>query len=154
MLKLILYIHGIINNIKNKLYLKYYRSKGAVIGENTYIGPYVYLDVKHPPGKISIGKNCYITRNCSILAHSDAFRGGPGAIWQKYGGKRKFGSVNIGDNVFIGFHSVILPGVKIGNNSIIGAMSLVNKDVPENTIVGGVPARKLGNIKDKLPNIK
>lgn len=52
----------------------------------------------------------------------------------------KADSIEIGDNVWIGMNSVILPGVKIGSNVIIGANSVVNKDVPSNTIVAGNPA--------------
>tara|TARA_B100000683_G_C12358658_1_gene502136 strand:- start:466 stop:873 length:408 start_codon:yes stop_codon:yes gene_type:complete len=130
--------------------LKYYRFKGADIHASSYLGPNVYIDVNHPPGKIKIGKNCYITRNSSLLAHSDAFMGGPQAKFVKFGGIREFGDIVIEDNVFIGFHSVILPGVKIGKNSVIGAMSLVNKDIPENSIAAGVPVKIIGNINDKL----
>ena len=128
----------------------YYEFKGAKIGSSTYIGPNVYLDVNHPPGKIVIGDNCYITRNTSLLVHSDAMMGGPNHIYKKYGGIRTYGDIIIYDNVFIGFHCVILPGVKIGEGAIIGAMSLVNKDVPKGAIVAGVPAKIIGNIKDKL----
>ena len=49
--------------------------------------------------------------------------------------------VNIEEGVWIGTKSVILDGVKIGRNSIIAAGSIVNKDVPENVIYGGVPAK-------------
>tara|TARA_B100000965_G_C19505018_1_gene719210 strand:+ start:784 stop:1167 length:384 start_codon:yes stop_codon:yes gene_type:complete len=124
--------------------------KGAEIGENTYLGPNVYLDVNHQPGKIIIGKNCYITRNSSILVHSDAFLGGPKNIFKEFNGERIIGNVIIGDNVFIGFHSVILPGVTIGKDSIIGAMTLVNKDIPNGSIVVGVPGKIIGSIYDKL----
>ena len=48
--------------------------------------------------------------------------------------------VHIGDNVWVGARSVILPGVKIGNNVVIAAGSVVTKDVPENVMVAGVPA--------------
>tara|TARA_B100001115_G_scaffold177774_1_gene166472 strand:- start:287 stop:745 length:459 start_codon:yes stop_codon:yes gene_type:complete len=130
--------------------LKYYKIRGARIGSHTYLGPNVYLDVNHRPGKIIIGKNCYITRNCSILVHSDAFMGGPLHIFKKNNGNRIFGDVVIGDNVFIGFHSVVLPNVKIGNNSVIGAMTLVLDDVPAGSIVAGVPGKVVGSIYDKL----
>lgn len=138
------------SSIKKIILRSYYRSKGLQIGSSTYIGPNVYLDVNHPPGKIIIGDNCYITRNTSLLVHSDAELGGPKNIYKKFGGKRKFGNIIISDNVFIGFHCVILPGVKIGKGAVIGAMSLVNKDVPDGAIVAGVPAKIIGNIKDKL----
>jgi acetyltransferase-like isoleucine patch superfamily enzyme len=56
--------------------------------------------------------------------------------------------INIGNNVWVGMNSLILKGVKIGNNSIIAAHSVVTKDVPENVIVGGNPARIIKELKD------
>ena len=51
------------------------------------------------------------------------------------------GKVTIEENVCIGSHSVIMPGVTIGKNSVIGAFSFVNKDIPKNVVAFGVPAR-------------
>lgn len=141
--------------LKEKLLLFYYKSNGAKIGKHTYIGPNVYLDVSHKPGKIQIGENCYITRNTSILVHSDAFIGGPLNKFINFkGGERIIKNVTIGNNVFIGFHCVILPGVKIGDNAVVGAMTLVNKDIPDGAIVGGVPMKILGSVDDKIKNYK
>ncbi|MDD6564092.1 MAG: DapH/DapD/GlmU-related protein, partial [Clostridiales bacterium] len=57
--------------------------------------------------------------------------------------------VNIGDDVWIGGGSIILPGVTIGNNVIIGAGSVVTKDVPDNTLAYGNPCRIIRNLKIK-----
>ena len=54
------------------------------------------------------------------------------------------GPIVIGDNVWIGMHAVILPGVRIGSNVIIGANSVVNNDVPDNVIAVGNPCRVIG----------
>ena len=51
--------------------------------------------------------------------------------------------IKVGDNVFMGSNSVILPNIKIGNNVIIGSGSVVTKDIPDNTVVGGNPAKKI-----------
>lgn len=56
--------------------------------------------------------------------------------------------VIIGDDVWIGTRAIIMPGVKISNGSIIGAAAVVTKDVPDFAIVGGVPARIIGNRKN------
>lgn len=58
----------------------------------------------------------------------------------------KFGKVSIGNNVFIGAHTTILKGVTIGENSIIGACSVVTKDIPKNEIWGGNPAKYISDL--------
>ena len=59
--------------------------------------------------------------------------------------------VTIGDDVWIGGNVTILPGVTIGNNVIIAAGAVVTKDVPSNTLVGGVPAKKIKSLVDDVP---
>jgi acetyltransferase-like isoleucine patch superfamily enzyme len=58
--------------------------------------------------------------------------------------------VNIGDNVWIGSNATILPGVTIGDNSVVAAGAVVTKDVPENTVVAGVPAKVVKKINNNL----
>lgn len=60
----------------------------------------------------------------------------------------KYGRITIHDNSFIGYHATILPGVTIGPNSVVAACSVVVKDVPPNTVVGGVPARVLSTVEE------
>ena len=83
---------------------------------------------------IEIGKNVKITRGVTILTH--------GFDWSVLKGKYgnvlgSCGKVTIGDNCFIGMHSTILKGVTIGENVIIGANSLVNHDIPSNSVWRG-----------------
>lgn len=56
--------------------------------------------------------------------------------------------ITIGDNVFIGYEAVIMPGVTVGNNVIIGARAVVTKDVPNNCVVVGVPARVIKSVDE------
>lgn len=153
-IRLLFFPYKIWKKIFKYFLLKYYKYKGAEIGKDTYLGPNVFLDVNHKPGKIIIGENCFITRNCILLAHTDALMGGPNAIWLEKGGERICGDVVIGDNVFVGVNTVILPNVKIGKNAVIGASSLINKDVPEGAIVAGVPGKIIGSIYDKINTSK
>ncbi len=135
--------------VKEYLKRKYYALNGVSIGRNTFISPQAYID-SHKPGKIVIGNNCFITRNVIILNHTDTKRGGPMDIWKDIGGKREFGDVIIGNNVFIAVSSVIMPGVTIGDNAIVGALSLVTKDVPPGTIVAGSPAKIIGKTEEHV----
>jgi carbonic anhydrase/acetyltransferase-like protein (isoleucine patch superfamily) len=83
---------------------------------------------------ISIGNKCVINRGVKILAHdatAHPFLDGHGRL----------GRVKIEDNCIIGTDVIILPGVKIGPNVLIASGSMVNKDIPSNSCVAGVPAR-------------
>ena len=62
-------------------------------------------------------------------------------------GYSKIGKVIIGDNVFIGAKSIVLPNVKIGNNVVIGAGTIVSKDIPDNSVVVGNPGKKIMDIE-------
>lgn len=69
-------------------------------------------------------------------------------------GKTKVGRVVIGDRVFIGWGSTVLPNVKIGKDVIVAAGSIVNKDIPEGVIVAGVPAKIIGKTSDYIEKNK
>ncbi len=62
--------------------------------------------------------------------------------------QEKIGCIEIKDNVFIGSNTTVLGGVRIGSNVIVAAGSLVNKDIPNNSVVAGVPARVVGTFED------
>lgn len=87
---------------------------------------------------IKIGKNTLIGSNVTIL-DSDFHSIAPES--RKVNGMQKFAPIVIGENVFIGDRVIILKGVKIGNDSVVAAGSIVIKDVPERSVVAGNPAR-------------
>ena len=94
-------------------------------------------------GEIIIGDRCTITHGCIILSHDRSKK----RIDLNDKGK---GTVRLGNDVFIGVNSVILRDVTIGDYSIVGAGSVVTKDVPPNVVVAGNPAkiiRKLTSTK-------
>lgn len=96
------------------------------------------------PFLISIGNNVTITQGVTFHNHD----GGVAVIRSKYPNIDIIKPINIGNNVFIGSHATILPGVTIGNNVIIAASSLVSKDIPDDVVVGGVPARIIKTIAE------
>ena len=108
---------------------------GVVIGEKTFIGRDVYFD-ELTTDSIRVGKNCTITAGTKILCHF--FNTKDRCFYQ--------GNVTIGDNVFIGMNTLIIKPVSIGNNSIIGAGSVVTQDIPENVIAAGNPCKIIKKI--------
>ena len=108
------------------------------VGENTWIGPFTILDGS---GGLEIGSNCSISSGVQIYSHNTV-------MWALSEGKAEYERrpVRIGDCCYIGSQTVITKGVAIGSYTLIGALSLVNKDIPDNSIVMGVPARIVGEV--------
>ncbi|MBO4339103.1 MAG: acyltransferase [Clostridia bacterium] len=129
----------------------YWRSKGVKIGKNTDINRYVVFGTE--PYLITIGDNVRITRDVELITHD-------GGVWvlrnlySEFKDIDIFGRIVIGNNVYIGNGAIVLPGVTIGNNCIIGAGAIVTKDVPENSIVAGVPARVIETIDEYVEKNK
>ncbi|TDO21977.1 maltose O-acetyltransferase [Pedobacter duraquae] len=111
------------------------------IGENSFVGHKTLF--MGGVSFIKVGKNCDISSNVSIITGSHEI----GSI-NRRAGLGLSTDIVIGDGVWIGYGVTVLGGVKIGRGSIIAAGSLVNKDVPENVIFGGVPAKLIRTIGD------
>ncbi len=112
----------------------YINSKGSVIiGENSHIAPYGYLLIGN--NKLSIGNRVAIGPFCSIFCHSNYYTDTDN-FTNSYIDK----DITIGNNVFIGAHSVILPGAIIEDNVVIGANSVVTAGIVKaNAIYAGNP---------------
>lgn len=108
-------------------------SSRITLGNNSGIGDNAYFI-----GEVSIGSNVMIAKDCAFIASGHNYDD----IQININRQGTFDSkIVIGDNVWIGYRSIILPGVTIGNGAIIGAGSVVTKDVKANTVVAGSPAR-------------
>jgi acetyltransferase-like isoleucine patch superfamily enzyme len=96
------------------------------------------------PFLISIGDRVTITAGVKIITHD-----GSTALVRDEGGRRYlyYARVEIGDDVFVGVDSIILPGVKIGSKVVVGAGSVVTRDIPDNCVVVGSPARVVGTFE-------
>lgn len=120
-----------ISRLIMKLKIRKWMKDGLTIGENVSIENGCSIDPSFP-WLITIGNNVTIAPNVCILSHD--------ASMKYSNGKTKLGSVNIGNNVFIGTKSIIFPGVTIGDNVIIGAGSVVTRSISGNSVVCGAPA--------------
>lgn len=128
-------IRKVIRRLRNKLIkeenLTDLIKKGLVIGKNFSMQKGCIIDSSHC-WLIEIGDNVVLAPRVHILAHDASTKFALGYA--------KIGRVKIGNNVFIGANTTILPNIKIGNNVIIGANSLVSKNVLDNSVI----ARKSG----------
>ncbi|HAD82238.1 MAG: hypothetical protein A2509_04060 [Candidatus Edwardsbacteria bacterium RIFOXYD12_FULL_50_11] len=120
----------------------YARYLGVKIGTNARITGNVTFGSE--PYLIEIGNNVTITQEVKFNTHD----GGVGVLRQKHPGLNVFGKIRIGSNVFIGAAAQIMLGVTVGNNVVIGAGSIVTKDIPDNVVAAGIPARVVKTIDE------
>ena len=118
--------------IYRRLKIFYLRFKGYNFDYSVIIERGVKLDKLNPKG-IKIGKNCLIASGTLILSHDHCKR--------TENNEPYLTETNIGKNCFVAPNSIILPGISIGDQVIVGAGSVVTKDVPNNVVVAGNPAK-------------
>ncbi len=118
--------------------------KNIKIGDN-FTGNYnlTILDIR----EVTIGDNVMIAPNVLITTVTH-----PLTPKARRGHMATATPVSIGNDVWIGANATILPGVHIGNNVVVAAGAVVTKDVPDNTLVGGVPARKMKDLVNDVEN--
>jgi len=99
-------------------------SENLELGASTDIGAFTYINAKYG---VEIQKNVQIGSHCSIYS------------WSTIDDKK--GKVIIKTNGKVGSHSIVMPGVTIGRNAVVGAFSFVTEDVPDNSVALGIPTR-------------
>jgi acetyltransferase-like isoleucine patch superfamily enzyme len=112
------------------------RGGSVSIGAHTFIQPRCIFSAFLSP--IVIGSNVQIAPNCAFYSYDHSFA--PGELISKQPLKTR-GGIVIEDDVWLGVSVVVLDGVKIGRGAVIGAGSVVTKDIPANAVAVGVPAR-------------
>ena len=130
---------------RKKSYLEKLKEDGLQVGKNFTMEAECIIDNSHC-WHIIIGDNVTLAPRVYILAHDSSTK-----MHVNY---TKIGKVTIGDSVFIGAASIILPGVSIGSRVIIGAGSVVTKDIPNNSVAVGNPAKVVSKLDDYLKRVK
>jgi acetyltransferase-like isoleucine patch superfamily enzyme len=102
------------------------------------------------PWCVSLGNNIHITREVLFITHD----GGTLLFRDKEPSLEITKCIKVGNNVYIGARSIIMPGVIIGNDCVIGAGSVVTKNIPSNSVYAGVPAKKIKTTKEYFNTLK
>lgn len=110
------------------------------IGDGTHIGDFSLMDISDD---IILGKEVAVGPNCTLYTHDHDYSNSTLPAWK---GGVHTGSIVIEDGAWIGSNVTILPGVHIGKRAVVAAGSVVTKNVEGETIVGGIPAKKIKKI--------
>lgn len=124
------------------------RRMGATVGKGVFIGDHVRFDLNHSD-LIKIEDHVHITGGCRLLCHQRELKyyfQGDDAAKLPY----RLGTIYIEKGVMIGMETLIMPGVHIGEGSIVGAYSLITKDIPEWSLAIGRPAKVVKKIPKKI----
>ena len=109
------------------------------IGANSFVNKSAYFAVAH---NVTVGENCFIGPGLHVYDRNGHYRS---IVGTQEG-------VNIGDNVWLGARTTLLPGADVGDGAIVGAGSLVKGEIPENTLAVGSPAKPIKEIP--MPDIR
>jgi len=130
---------------KKQKYIQSLIQRGLFLGTGVEIVDTFFFDPSHC-FLISIGNNCTICPNVRLVAHD--------ASTKRILGYTKIGKITILENCFIGDSVVVLPNVTIGPNAIVGAGSIVTRDIPSNSVAAGNPARVISSLGDYIHKIE
>jgi len=140
-----MFLKKLLHHLRGEFSTEELIKNGMKVGKNFSRQNNVIIDPGHC-WLIEIGDNVTLAPRVMILCHD--------ASTKYFLGYAKIGKVKIGNNVFVGANTTILPGVTIGDNVVIGANSTVTKDIPNNSLAVGSPVKVLSNLDDYLNRMK
>ena len=146
-------------NVKLSMFINLY---GCAIGDNTSIGAFVEVQKKASIGKnckisshtficegVTIGDNCFIGHGVMFINDNYPRAVNPGGrLETEKDWAARFVKTTLGNNVSLGSHATILGNINIGDHAIIGAGSVVTKDVPAGEVWAGNPAKRMRLMKE------
>ncbi len=127
--------------------MPFYKAMGVKVGKGSKIAASVEIDMSAPE-LITIGKNVWVTRGVMLLCHQrdlSFYEVGKPVMDCPL----KFAPINIKDGVHVGIGSIIMPGVTIGEGAVIGAGSVVTRDIPPYCVAVGAPAKVIKTFENK-----
>lgn len=127
----------------NKARIAMQRWRGVKIGKNVHFGTYVNMDLPYPYF-ITVEDGVSLAGSITILAHNKPLE------YHKNVSPSYIAPVTIRKNAWVAVNVTILPGVEVGEGAIVASNSLVNKDVPPMTLCGGIPAKFIKDLSEKL----
>lgn len=128
---------------------EFLKARGALfsMGENCSIQTNVHIA---DPSYVRMGNNVRLS-GCTLFGHDGSIN----MINRAYGlNLDRVGKIELLDNVYIGHQAIILPGVTIGPNAIVASGAVVSKDVPENVVYGGIPAKRICSLDEHVERLK
>jgi len=126
--------------------VRYARSIGVKVGEGVHFYGMTPGMFGSEPWLIRLGNNVHIVSGCNFVTHD----GGVLVLRHRVPDLEITRPISIGNNVYIGINCTILPGVTIGDNVIIGAGSVVSRDIPSDSVAAGIPAKVIKPIEEYL----
>ncbi len=138
-------IRKLLNSIRGVQSIDKLKKRGLKIGKNVTIMGDVIIDPSHC-WHIKIGDDVILAPRVHILAHD--------ASTKLFLNHTRVANVTIGNKVFVGAGTIILPNVEIGNNVIVGAGSVVKQNIPSNSVAVGVPAKIICSLDEYLQKQK
>jgi acetyltransferase-like isoleucine patch superfamily enzyme len=129
-------------------YAQFLRRHGGLQGVGTDCSINYDITITDP-AYVRLGNNVCLS-SCALIGHDGSIE----VLNRAYGVRLDaVGKIDIRDNVFIGYHAIVLPGVTIGPNALVAAGAVVVRDVAEGDIVGGVPARPIGRVDELVQRL-
>lgn len=124
----------------------YFRGRGVNIGDGVEILGASLSTFGSEPYLITIGDHVTISHGVDFITHDGGLR----VARDKYPGAYFYGRIHVGDRCFLGAHTILLPGARVGADSVIGSGSIVTGEIPSGVVAMGAPAKPVKSVEDYI----